>query len=55
MSNSEITTIENAGRTAMAWSPEGYDGATHYSSVLAALTPALFILGVAAALLFTLL
>ena len=36
-------------RTA-AWTIEGYDGETHYSDVLKALSPALFILAVAAAL-----
>ena len=47
MSHAEIVAIENAGRTAMAWSPEGYDGQTHFGSLTAALLPALFTLGVA--------
>jgi hypothetical protein len=55
MTQAEIRTLENAGRTAMAWVPEGYDGETHYSYVLKALTPAIGILAIAATLLFAVL
>ena len=44
MTQAEINTLEHAGRTAMAWFPEGYDGTTHYSYVLKAMTPAIGIL-----------
>jgi hypothetical protein len=47
----EITTLEHAGRSAMAWSPEGYDGVIHFRAVLRALIPALGILAAAAVLL----
>jgi hypothetical protein len=49
MTHMEIKALEHAGRTSMAWT-EGYDGESHYGDVLKALTPALFILVVAAAL-----
>lgn len=52
MTQAEISTLEHAGRSAMAWSPEGYDGETHYGYVLRALTPAIGILAIAATLLF---
>jgi hypothetical protein len=52
MTQMEITALENAGRSAMAWSPEGYDGQVHFSAVLAAMVPAIGILAVAAAFLF---
>ena len=55
MTQAEISTLEHAGRTAMAWIPEGYDGQTHYGYVLKALTPAIGILAVAATLLFAIL
>ena len=47
MTHHEIATLENAGRSAFAWTPEGYDGRTHYGAVLAALVPAVGILAVA--------
>jgi len=37
----------------MVWSPEGLDGRTHFGSLGAAILPALFILGVAAAVMFS--
>ena len=52
MTQMEINALEHAGRAAMAWSPEGYDGRIHFGAVLGALLPALGILAVAAAFLF---
>jgi hypothetical protein len=52
MTQTEITALEHAGRTAMAWSPEGYDGQVHLGAVLAAIVPAIGILAAAAAFLF---
>lgn len=51
----EIKGLEDASRAAMAWSPEGYDGRTHYGNVARALAPALFILIAAAALMLAIL
>ena len=44
--------LEHAGRAAMAWSPEGYDGRIHLSAVLGVMVPAIGILAAAAAFLF---
>lgn len=44
--------LEAAGRAALAWSPEGYDGRIHYGAVLGAAIPAFGILAAAAAFLF---
>ena len=55
MTQADINTLEHAGRTTMGWLPESYDGETHYGYVLKALTPAIGILAVAAALLFAIL
>lgn len=52
MTQVEIDALEHAGRTAMAWSPEGYDGRIHLGAVLAAMMPAIGILAAAAAVLF---
>lgn len=52
MTQIDIANLEHAGRSAMAWSPEGYDGRTHYGAVLGAMLPAIGILAVAATLLF---
>ena len=52
MTQMEIDTLEHAGRTVMAWSPEGYDGRIHLGAVLGALIPAIGILAAAAAFLF---
>ena len=52
MTQMEINALEHAGRTAMAWSPEGYDRGVHFGAVLGALLPAIGILAVAAAFLF---
>ena len=52
MTQMEINALEHAGRAAMAWSPEGYDGRIHFGAVLGALLPAIGILAVAAAFLF---
>lgn len=51
MTQMEINALESAGRSAMAWSPEGYDGVIHFGAVLRALLPALGILAAAATLL----
>lgn len=50
MTHMEIKALEDAGRTSMMWSTEGYDGQTHYADVLKALAPALLILAAVAAL-----
>lgn len=52
MTHAEISALEHAGRTAMAWSPEGYDGRVHYGALLAAILPTIGILAVAATFLF---
>ena len=52
MTRMEITALEHAGRAAMAWSPEGYDGQIHLGAVLRAIVPAIGILAAAAAFLF---
>ena len=52
MTQMEISGLEHAGRSAMAWSPEGHDGVTHYRAVLGAVLPALGILAAAATFLF---
>lgn len=54
MAHSQTAALDDAGRSA-AWSPEGYDGETHFGYVLKAMTPAIGILVVAAALLFVVL
>lgn len=48
MTQLEINALESAGRSAMAWTPEGYDGVVHYRAVLGAVLPALSILAAAA-------
>jgi hypothetical protein len=48
MTKLDIDVLEHAGRVAMAWSPEGYDGRVHLGAVLGALVPAIGILAVAA-------
>jgi hypothetical protein len=52
MTQMEIDAVEHAGRAAIAWSPEGYDGRVHLGAVLGALVPAIGILAAAAAFLF---
>ena len=52
MTRMEIENIEHAGRAAMAWSPQGYDGQVHFGAVLAAIVPAIGILAAAATFLF---
>ncbi|MGV8831155.1 MAG: hypothetical protein ACOH2N_04195 [Devosia sp.] len=49
MTNINLKTLEPAARAAMVWT-DGYDGQTHYSDVLKALTPAFVILGAVAVL-----
>lgn len=55
MTHLEIKAIEDAGRSSMAWSTEGYDGQTHYADVARALAPALLILAAAVALMLAIL
>ncbi len=52
MTQIEIANLEHASRSAIAWSPEGYDGKTHYAAVVAAVVPAFGILAAAAMFLF---
>ena len=52
MTHMEISSLEHAGRAAMAWSPEGYDGQIHIGAVLGAMLPAIGILAAAATFLF---
>ena len=52
MTHMEINALEHAGRSAMAWSPEGFDGRIHFAALLGAIIPAIGILAVAAAILF---
>ena len=54
MTNMEIRALEDAGRSATAWT-EGYDGHTHYAGVFKALAPATVILALAVALLVVIL
>jgi hypothetical protein len=55
MTRAEIATLENAGRAAVAWAPESYDGDIHFDYVLKAIAPAIGILAVAATLLLAVL
>ena len=55
MTQIEIANLEHAGRSSMAWVPEGYDGRTHYDALLGATLPAVAILAAAAALLIAVL
>jgi hypothetical protein len=52
MTQLEISNLEHASRSAMAWSPEGYDGRIHLAPLLRAVVPAVGILAVAATFLF---
>ena len=51
MSEIEIANLQHASRAAAAWSPEGYDGRTHYAALLIGVVPALGIIAAAAAFL----
>jgi len=55
MTQIEIANLEHAGRSALAWAPEGYDGKTHFTELLTALVPAVGILAVAGTLLLAIL
>lgn len=55
MTHAEIRSLENAGRAAIAWAPESYDGQVHFDYVLKAIAPAIGILAVAATLLLAVL
>ncbi len=55
MTQSEISNLEHASRMALAWSPEGYDGRTHYAALFGALIPAIGILAFTATLLLVVL
>lgn len=52
MTQIEINALEHVSRSAMAWSPEGYDGRIHFGALLGAMVPAIGILAAAAAFLF---
>ncbi len=52
MSHKEYASLEHISRSAIAWAPESYDGQTHFGLLMTAAVPALFILGLAASLLF---
>lgn len=51
MTQSEISRLEHAGRSAMAWIPEGYDGKRHFDTLIEAMVPGLALLAIAATLL----
>lgn len=52
MTQMDIDRLEHSARAALAWSPEGYDGRIHLGALLAAMLPAIGILGAAAVFLF---
>ena len=52
MTQMEINALEHAGRAAMVWSPEGYDGRVHLGAVLGAMLPAIGILAAGVAVRF---
>lgn len=52
MTQMEISTLEHAGRAAMAWSPDGDVARLHLGTLLRATLPAIGILAAAATLLF---
>jgi hypothetical protein len=52
MTQMEINALEHSARSALAWSPEGYDGKLHFGALLGAMVPAFGILAAAAAFLF---
>lgn len=55
MNQIEIANLEAAGRSAMAWVPDGPDTPAQYRRVLTAIVPAAGILAVAATLLLAVL
>ena len=55
MTPSEIANLEHARRSALAWTPEGDDGWSHYATLLTAVVPALGFLAACAALLLAVL
>ena len=55
MTQLESRALEHAGRIAMAWSPEGYDGRIHLGAVMGAMATAVGILVVAATILLAVL
>lgn len=52
MTQLEITTLEHAGRSAMAWSPEGSDGRFAPGSLIGRIMPVIGILALVAVFLF---
>lgn len=50
MSPADISRLEHASRSAIAWIPEGYDGRTHYEGVFVGLLVAVGIIAVASTL-----
>ena len=47
MTQIEIANLEHAGRSAFAWTPEGYDGKIHLTRLFLALVPAAGVLAAA--------
>jgi len=54
MTNIDFKALEHAERSGLVWT-EGYDGQTHYSTVLKALAPAFLILAAVAGLMLAIL
>lgn len=52
MTPSEIRNLENASRSALAWSPEGNDAEAQLQDLFKAILPGLAILALAASILF---
>ena len=52
MSTAEIIQLEDAGRATMVHEPEVYEGESNLGFMLRAVTPAISLLAIAAALLF---
>jgi hypothetical protein len=55
MDRTDIANLEDAGRAAMAWIPDGTDRRTHHWGLVAAIIPAAGIIAVAATLLLAVL
>jgi hypothetical protein len=52
MSTAEIAQLEDAGRAAMAYEAEPFESESNFGLMLRAVTPAIALLAIAAALLF---
>lgn len=55
MTNAEMKSIEDAGRSTVVWSSDVYDSSSQFADIAKALIPALLILTAATALLLALL